>query len=509
MCPHLRDCRLVQFGPTVCCYWLNHLSLTKCAKEFGYRSASQSSSRLFPPLTNVALMPSGESEVLDMRVVIAVHGTRGDIEPCAAVGSELLRRGHSVQFAVPPNLVRFIESVGFPSVIPWGPDSTGRVLSWDPHAVAKWDAQRDGNYDRADRKGTSVSARSLSSLKPLTTLKLFRAYLVDGWAQMGRSLADLASDADVILTGMTYQEVAFNVAEFYEIPLVAMHWCPLRSNDYSLPFPLPRPIRDGVFALTEWVYWRALKPAEEEQRVSLGLAKPTTRSARRIVERGTVEIQAYDRALFPGLDGEWPERPFVGFLGLSAGTPNDADVAAWIDAGAPPVYFGFGSTPIDDPVQVLDMIRSVCMDLGIRGLVNCSGWNLPDMPCDDVVKVVDRANYRLVFPKCRAVVHHGGAGTVAEGVRSGVPTVAVWSTADQPLWARRIEKLGIGSSLKLARMTRESLSGSLRKVLAPGFGHRVREIAANMTTPAEGVEMAANAVENAVMSRASSGAQRR
>lgn len=63
-----------------------------------------------------------------MKIVIAVHGTRGDIEPCAAVGRELLQRGHSVQLAVPPNLVSFVESVGFTTVVPWGPDSTSSAL---------------------------------------------------------------------------------------------------------------------------------------------------------------------------------------------------------------------------------------------------------------------------------------------------------------------------------------------------------------------------------------------
>ena len=63
------------------------------------------------------------------------------------------------------------------------------------------------------------------------TWQRFQAYLVDGRAEMGRTLADLSSDADVILTGMTSQEVAFNVAEFFGVPLVAMHWCPVRSND--------------------------------------------------------------------------------------------------------------------------------------------------------------------------------------------------------------------------------------------------------------------------------------
>lgn len=356
--------------------------------------------------------------------------------------------------------------------------------------------------ERPENAGDQLTEQFVgtSTLNPIALFKLFRAYLVDGWPEMSQTLAGISTDADVIVTGMTYQEVAFNVAERFGIPLVSLHWCPLRSNGYTLPIRLPKAVRDLVFMVTEWAYWRALKPADDLQRLSLGLCKATKRSALRIVERGTLEMQAYDKALFPGLEMQWPGRPFVGFLGLNMGTSNDSEVLSWIEKGTPPVYFGFGSTPVESPERMLELIHSVCVEVGVRALVNCSGWKLTSVPPDKNVLVVDRVNYRRIFPKCLAVVHHGGAGTVAEGLRSGVPTVAVWSTADQPLWARRIEALDIGVALKLSRLTRESLLNSLQKALGPGCADRVKNIAAQMTSPTEGVCMAADLVEDAAMS---------
>ena len=79
-----------------------------------------------------------------MKFVVAVHGSRGDVEPCAAIALELARRGHDVRMVVPPNLVDLIRSTGLTSVTAWGPDSQGRVLYWDSKAVARWKESLSG-----------------------------------------------------------------------------------------------------------------------------------------------------------------------------------------------------------------------------------------------------------------------------------------------------------------------------------------------------------------------------
>ena len=105
--------------------------------------------------------------------------------------------------------------------------------------------------------------------------------------------------------------------------------------------------------------------------------------------------------------------------------PTDADeeVASWIAAGTPPIYFGFGSMPVESAADTVAMISAACAQLGERALV-CSGWtDFSHVPHFDHVKVVGAVNYAATFPACRAVVHHGGAGTTAAGLRAGVPTL--------------------------------------------------------------------------------------
>ncbi|MCW2690958.1 MAG: glycosyl transferase, family 28 [Mycobacterium sp.] len=408
-----------------------------------------------------------------MKFAIAVHGTRGDVEPCAAVGLELLSRGHDVQIAVPPNLVAFVERVKLSSAAAYGVDSQQQL--------------------DADVFRTYWKIRN-----PFTALREVKEYITQGWAEMNTTLKSLADGADLILTGTTYQEVAANVAEYYGTPLAALHYFPARANSRTLPVPLPSQLIRSAWATVEWVHWRMLKEAEDAQRRELGLPTATARAVRRIVEGGALEIQAYDELFFPGLAEEWGgERPFVGSITLESESDSNDQVTSWIAAGSPPIYFGFGSMPVESPADAVAMITAVCAELGERALI-CSGvWDLEDTPQPGHVKVVRAVNHSAVFPACRAVVHHGGAGTTAASVRAGVPTLILWVGADQPIWGNQVKQLQVGTSQRFSTTTRDSLFTALQSVLSPQYAARADEVAAQMTKPAVSVSTVADLLEDA------------
>ena len=127
----------------------------------------------------------------------------------------------------------------------------------------------------------------------------------------------------------------------------------------------------------------------------------------------------------------------------------------------------------------------------------CSGASdFNRAPQFDHVKVVGPVNYAAVFPACRAVVHHGGAGTTAIGMRAGIPTLILWAGTDQPIWAAMVRRLKVGSARRFSSTTPESLVADLRSILCPEYVTRAREIAARMTKPAESVTAAADLVED-------------
>ena len=290
--------------------------------------------------------------------------------------------------------------------------------------------------------------------------------VVQCWEEMSTTLTSLADGADLLFTGLTFEEAAANVAEYYDIPLATLHYFPVRANGQLVPI-LPSPLGRSAMTVNEWLYWRVTKKVEDAQRRELGLPKATGPLARRIAERGSLEIQAYDEVCFPGLAAEWAkwdgQRPFVGALTMELTTDADEEVASWIAAGTPPIYFGFGSMPVESPADTIAMISAACAQLGERALVCAGGTDFSHVPHFDHVKVVGPVNYAAIFPACRAVVHHGGAGTTAAGLRAGVPTLILSTELDQPIWGALVKRLKVGTARRFSTTTQKSLVADLRR----------------------------------------------
>jgi UDP:flavonoid glycosyltransferase YjiC (YdhE family) len=414
-----------------------------------------------------------------MRFVLACYGMRGDVEPSVAVGRELLRRGHDVHMAVSPDLVGFVESAGLSAV----------AYGLDTQAVVE-----------AERNFWTCFFRNPWRIRHL--IKLWRETRELGtqcWAKMTTTLMSLADGADLLSTGLISQEPAANVAEHYDIPLATLHFFPVRVNGQVLPF-LPSPLTRAAMTANEWLGWRRMKRVEDAQRRELGLPKTTGPASRRIAERGSLEIQAYEEICFPGLAAEWAqfnvERPFVGALTLELPTDADEKVLSWIATGTPPICFGFGSLSVESPADMLATISAACAQLGERALVCSGGTDFGHVPHSDHVKVVGPVNYAAIFPACRAVVHRGGAGTVAAGLRAGIPQLILSTLPDQPIWAAQLKRLKVGSGRRFSTTTQKSLVADLRTILAPQYAARARELATRMTKPAESVAAAADLMED-------------
>ena len=420
-----------------------------------------------------------------MRFVLACYGTRGDVEPSVAVGRELLRRGHDVRIGVPPDLVGFVESTGLATVA-YGIDTQAML-----------DAHRDF---------WTCFSRSFWKVHVLVRLgRQVWALLTQCWREMGVTLTSLADGADLLsIAALNFEQPAANVAERYDIPLATLQHSPMRANG-RLGAGLPPALIRSSMTAYEWLYWGMTKKVEDAQRRELGLPKTKRPSPRRIADRGSLEIQAYDEVCFPGLAAEWAkwngQRPFVGALTMELTTDADDEVASWIAAGTPPIFFSFGSIPVESPTETVDMVAAACAQVGERALICSAGSDFSQVPHFDHVKVVGAVNYAATFPACRAVVHHGGAGTTAIGLRAGVPALILWTAPDQSLWGAQVKRLKVGTARSLSTTSRESLVTDLRRILAPEYGTRAREIATRMTTPTESVANTVDLLENFARSR--------
>ena len=419
-----------------------------------------------------------------MKFVLATWGSRGDIEPSLAVGRELVRRGHDVTMAVPPDLVAFTEAAG-PAAVSFGPDS-----------AAILDAHREF--------WTCFFSKPWQFRQLIDSRVEIAGPLLRGWQEMGKTLMELADGADVIFTGINFEDAAANVAEYYDIPLATLHYFPLRPNGQVLPF-LPTRIGRSVVAAFWWLSWRGTKKVEDTQRLDLGLPKATTSAPRRITERGSLEIQAYDEGCFPGLATEWAEygeqRPFVGTLTLELTTDSDEEIASWIATGTPPIFFGFGSIPVESPADTIAMIAAACARLGERALIGAAGTDFSKVPHPEHVKVVGTMNYATVFPACRAVVHHGGSSTTPIVMRAGVPQLILYWDMVHAIYGAAVKRLKVGTARRFSTATEETLVGDLSSILAPDYVIRARELATKITPAKQSAATAADHLENLVRLR--------
>jgi UDP:flavonoid glycosyltransferase YjiC (YdhE family) len=382
-----------------------------------------------------------------MKVVLAGYGTRGDTEPFAAVGRELLRRGHDVCMAVAPEMVGFLELAELDAV-PFGPESL-------------------------------ASSRKRMTQAPVSGVVDEKEYLSRAMEEWGTTLTALANGAELLVTGRIEQGLAANVAEYCGIPQAALHFFPGAHS-----------------RLSGWA-GDTMEKAEDAHRRALGQADATGSPTR------SLEIQAYDALCFPELAAEWAGgdgwRPFVGALTLELPTEADDEVLSWIAAGKPPIYFGFGSGVwLPSAAQTFGLISVACARLGERALICSGASDFVDAPHSDQVKVVRAVNHSAVFPACRAVVHQGGAGTTAAGMRAGIPTLILWHPInDQQIWAGVVTRLKVGAGRAFSASNLGSLVADLRSILNPQCITRAREVAAQMTRPAESVASAADLLEDA------------
>lgn len=420
-----------------------------------------------------------------MKFVLAFNGSRGDVQPAIALGTELSTRGHDVVLAVPPNLVGFGLSSGLPTH-PYGLDTRELLQS-------------------------EVVSRDLKSANPITRLRAVSEITLRGGRQMQQELLDLSAGADAIIGGSAGQERAFNVAQARDIPYIPVHFCPIRRNGEVSPLTQfginpPRRITRASWVLLEQILWRAGRSAENTLLEDLGLQNVRAPAATRIAAAGHPEIQAYDSALFPGLVGEWGDRrPLVGFLNLPPQTRkkmgdgvSDGDLVTWLDAGPPPLYVGFGSMSVADPQSLVRVISTATETLGLRVLM-ATGWSgLSPTGHDERIHYVPAVDHDTVLPRCVGAVHHGGAGSVAATLRAGLPTLVYWLGADQPIWGRQVSRLGAGTSAPLKKIDVGGLTAALDKALRPEYSRAAGELARRLVSPAAAVDSAVSIVEGAV-----------
>jgi sterol 3beta-glucosyltransferase len=198
-------------------------------------------------------------------------------------------------------------------------------------------------------------------------------------------------------------------------------------------------------------------------------------------------LHAYSESVIPR-PSDWPETAIVTgywFLDRTQDWRPPGDLEAFLARGAPPVYFGFGSIFGRDPQRVTRIVLDAIKAAGVRAIIS-RGWGGLDpshfvLPPD--VLAIDSAPHDWLFPRVAAVVHHGGCGTTAAGLRAGRPTSICPLFGDQPFWGAKIQALGVGPApIPQKRLSVDHLCTAIHQVMsdapmrqrAEALGQRIR-----------------------------------
>ncbi len=313
---------------------------------------------------------------------------------------------------------------------------------------------------------------AVSAADRLAALQVVRKTLSADIDEQFRVLCAEAADVDFVL-GAGLVNAAASAAELAGVPFAFAAYCSqaIPSADHA-PYFTPS-LSAGKLA--NRVLWAAnLKLVEGQvlghmnrNREARGL-RPLRKLIGHIMPPERLLLAA-DAAFSPPPVDYSPHIVETGFWRLDSGEPLTADIAAFIEAGEPPVYLGFGSMTHADPSGAAAAVRDAVARAGVRALVSTAGHALAALPARDDLLVIGAAPHEALFPRLAGVVHHGGAGTTAAAAAAGVPQLAVPHTLDQPYWARAIRHLGVGPApLPWKRLDVPSLAARLRALVDDG-----------------------------------------
>jgi UDP:flavonoid glycosyltransferase YjiC (YdhE family) len=304
--------------------------------------------------------------------------------------------------------------------------------------------------------------------------------------------------ADFLIGGFLAEPYLQAVGEKHNIPVVTAALQPFRPTRSGAASIMPlvargnSPLNRWMGLLAERVTWTIAEQTTNALRQALGLAP---HNARQYAQAGA-RIQAL-YAISPQVVPPAPDTNShtTGYWFLDEAYNPPDTLLHFIEAGEAPLYFGFGSMPSSNPAQTLALISTVLDRIGRRAVVS-GGWsNMNTDEHTERVYLMAGAPHNWLFPRMAALVHHGGAGTAAAGLRAGKPALLIPHMGDQGFWARRLYELGVSvQPLRQPELSVDLLTERLRHLLdASSFQHRAA-ILGQCIREEQGIENATRAL---------------
>jgi len=409
-----------------------------------------------------------------MRVLLLTLGSRGDVEPFVALAAALQRAGHQATLAAATRFHPLAQAHGVTTV-----------------------ALGDGFIELMESaEGRAALDRGGSLFGTLRTMQRLAQQADALQLQVQREAWAAAQDCQPQLVVHHLKVMgAADIAQRLGVPSVLALLVPLLQPTAAWPCPmlpawserLPPAARRGSYHLVNWLATRFGAGAVKRWRREEGLPpRPARMDQLHDAEGRPVPLlHAHSEVLLPR-PADWPAHAVAtGAWRLPTSTrwqPSPA-LQAFLDAGPPPVYVGFGSMVGRHPVALAQRVITALARAGVRGVI-ARGWGgLQPQQLPPEVHLIDEAPHDVLLPQMAAVVHHGGAGTTVAGLLAGLPTVVCPFFGDQPFWGRTVHRLGVGPApvparqldpVRLAAAIGQAVNSPAMRDAAYALGQRLR-----------------------------------
>ncbi|OGM48486.1 putative sterol glucosyltransferase [Aspergillus bombycis] len=404
---------------------------------------------------------------LHLNIVIQVVGSRGDVQPFVALGKELQKYGHRVRLATHAKFEQFVRTA----------DLEFYPIGGDPVELMSYMRKRASMAEILDGCWRSCIEPDPYDKTPFVADAI---------------IANPPSFAHIHCA----QALGIPVHLMFTMPWTstrAFHH-PLANLKYSGSDPSLGNLVS--FHFVEWLTWQGLGDLINAWRRNvLGLDPIPTTEGPNLVEALNVPFTyCWSPALIPK-PKDWASHigeddtphPYVilaNFADVCGFFFRDppayeppAELDAFLCAGPPPIYIGFGSIVLEDVEKMLSILLDAIQETGVRAIISCGWSNLEHRETPNVHYIGD-CPHEWLFQHVAAVVHHGGAGTTACGLRNGKPTTIVPFFGDQPFWGNMIAAAGAGPEpIPHKNLTAQKLADAITYCLTPQAVAVARDIA--------------------------------
>ena len=400
-------------------------------------------------------------------ITFIASGTRGDVQPAVALGKALHQRGHTVRILAGANFADWIRQHGL-LPLPTQIDMQALMAS-------------EGGRDWVE-KGHN----------PVLQLRIMSQLLAKHGMQIARDAWAACQGSDLIISSFTSDVYAVGMAQKLGIPHLSAPLQPTMFSTKDGRVLLNAPLPNRISRINDWfgklfietAAWSLYGDIANRVRTEMLGLPAQTRAENREDRRKMTIIHGYSPHVVPH-PADWPDNFHTAgywFLDEHDQWQPSGDLLNFLGAGAPPVAIGFGSMTGRNPEKMNNLVLAAVQMSGRRAIL-LSGWaGLGNRQLPGSVLQLPSAPHSWLFPKMAAVVHHGGAGSTAAGLRAGVPSILVPHFADQPFWGQRVAALGVGPKAILRnKLTAHKLAEAIDTAVSSSLSNQsMRQKAAEL-----------------------------